>query len=116
MRKFLYYLNLVYCYIWFYTEFAVKNPAHRRPFTFVMRDHPWIYLLGTIVFCATMVFVEQVRLPLTVIWGLVSAHLWWGSKIIKGEQEHPPFLGFNQLRLKFEGRKKVLKLKYGVEK
>jgi hypothetical protein len=94
MSRFLYYLNLGYCYLWYYTEFAVRNPAHRRPYTYIMRDHIWIYFAGVAALVLTVVFVPGLRIPGSVIWGLVSGHLWWGSKIIHGEQEDPPFLGF----------------------
>jgi hypothetical protein len=90
----------LYAWFWFHTEFWIKDPEERRPYTYIMRD--WIYphIAWFLVLSATWfigMFILQVWRPLlalslTLPTALLWAHLVWGSKWIKSEQEWPPVL------------------------
>jgi hypothetical protein len=94
-----------YEYFWFHTEFWIKDPEQRRPYTYIFRD--WIYPhmaafiailiiwyvgLGASVWFAPNKIIILVVLALGVFSGWLSAHLVWGGKWNKGEQEWPPIL------------------------
>ena len=96
----------LYAWFWFHTEFWIKNPLARRPYTFIMRD--WVYphmkwFLGILGawYCGLIVWdclrqsvsVALATLILGTLSGWISAHLIWGSKWIPNEQEEPPYLG-----------------------
>lgn len=84
-------LGIAYCYIWYYLAWG--DTRLRRPYTFIMRDHPWIFwgivtpLMGIIV----GVSPAWLRYIVIALYFMVLAHLWWGSKHIVGEQEEPTF-------------------------
>ncbi len=96
----------VYAWFWFHTEFWIKDPVKRRPYTYIMRD--WVYphmkwflaILG-IWYCGLIAWnclrlslaVTLTTLVLSSLSGWISAHLIWGSKWIPNEQEEPPYLG-----------------------
>ena len=96
----------LYAWFWFHTEFWIKNPLARRPYTFIMRD--WVYphmkwFLGILGawYCGLIawdclrqsVSVALATLVLGTLSGWISAHLIWGSKWTPSEQEEPPYLG-----------------------
>lgn len=88
----------LYAWFWYHTEFWIKQPEQRRPYTYIMRD--WIYphmnwframlvcfnvLMGWLTFC--------IQPAVAVPWVLASwlcAHLTWGGGWIPGQQEWPP--------------------------
>ncbi len=84
-------LGIIYCYIWYYLAWG--DTKLRRPYTFIMRDHPWIFwgivtpLIGFCVYLSPI----WLRYVLTAIYFMLLAHLWWGSKIIPNQQEEPTF-------------------------
>ncbi len=93
-------IGRLYEHIWFYTEFWIAKKVQRRPFTFIMRD--WLYPnMGSfivIIICwyigvAILALVAPlIALLLGILSSLLLAHLVWGSKYIKDEQEYPTFI------------------------
>lgn len=92
----------LYAWFWFHTEALwIKDPEARRPYTFIMRD--WIYhhmkaflvMLG-VWYAGMLTWLHWNPYPPATLMALSSwlaAHLIWGGKWIKGEQEWPPYLG-----------------------
>lgn len=90
-----------YEWLWFHTEFWIASKVARRPFTFIMRD--WIYPnLGSFIVIIISWYIGVtiialvspfVALLLGILSSLLLAHLVWGSKWIKDEQEYPDYLG-----------------------
>jgi len=88
------YPEIVYQYIWYYAEFWVRKSHLRRPFTFIMRDHPWTFwCIVTPILGVSAYFSKSIigYLLINTVWSMLVAHLWWGSKYIVGEQEKPTF-------------------------
>lgn len=86
-------LEIFYCYVWYYSQVAVKKTHLRRPFTFVMRDAPWLFwgIITPTVAVTLLLCPVWVRYVVGAIYFMVLAHLWWGSKHIIGQQEEPTF-------------------------
>lgn len=90
----------LYAWFWFHTEFWLP-PLGRRPYTFILRD--WIYghrlafaVLVTVWYGGLLILAgRQARLALVlgILSSLLLAHLVWGSRWRRGEQEWPPYLG-----------------------
>jgi hypothetical protein len=90
----------LYAWFWFNTEFW-QAPLDRRPYTYIFRD--WIYphmktFLAVLAFWYAGLFFLAARQPypalgLAILSSLLAAHLVWGSRWKKGEQEWPPYLG-----------------------
>ncbi len=92
----------LYAWFWFITQALwIKNPEARRPYTFLWRD--WIYphkgiflmMLG-VWYAGTLLWLQWSHYPPAILIALSSwlaAHLIWGGKYIKGQQEWPPYLG-----------------------
>jgi hypothetical protein len=96
----------LYAWFWFHTEFWIKDPGERRPYTFIMRD--WIYphfkwflmilALWYIGMICWAIFTQSLAnelscLIISSLSGWIAAHLIWGSKWIPNEQEEQPYLG-----------------------
>ena len=89
-----------YLWFWFHTEFWL-TPTNRRPYTFIFKD--WIYTHSNLVvflilswFCGmTILSLSHGTLStiLSILTGLLAAHLVWGAKWIEGQQEYPEYLG-----------------------
>ncbi len=86
-------LEIIYQYFWYYTEWWIKKTYLRRPFTFIMRDHPWAFwgILTSILGIAAYFSPVWLRFILGIFWGMLLSHLWWGAKVIPNEQETPTF-------------------------
>lgn len=94
-------LQRFYWKFWFYTEFWIANKLHRRPYTFIFRD--WIYTHAIAATILTVIwFVGMIVLSfwygtlstvLSIVTGILFAHLCFGSKWIEGQQEYPQYLG-----------------------
>jgi hypothetical protein len=90
----------LYQWFWFHTEFWL-TPTNRRPYTFIMRD--WIYTHANIAAAMMLAwFAGMIVLSvwhgtlatvLSILSGLITAHLVWGSAWIEGQQEVPEYLG-----------------------
>jgi len=96
----------LYAWFWFHTQFWIKDPAQRRPYTLIMRDWvypnmPWFLVILGIWYGGLIVWhclrpslpVTLTTLILGTLSGWLCAHIVWGSKWIPNEQEHPPYLG-----------------------
>ena len=89
-----------YLWFWFHSEFWL-TPVDRRPYTFIFRD--WIYT--HLPFAISLILAWFVGMVVLSIWhgtvsailsiltGLLVAHLVWGTKWIEGQQEYPEYLG-----------------------
>lgn len=98
----------LYAFFWFHTEFWIKDKEQRRPYTFIMRDwifpHMKLFILILIAWYACVIgwlctavlggslVSGIIALLVSTFSGWLSAHLVWGGKWIKGEQEWPPIL------------------------
>jgi hypothetical protein len=83
----------IYKPAWFYFQWFVKNKAVRRPFTYCMRDHPWIFwaiVTPVTGLCAWLTW-PYYSIIFIYFHGMLLSHLWWGSKIQKGQQEQPEY-------------------------
>ena len=89
-----------YLWFWFHTEFWLTH-IDRRPYTFIFKD--WIYTHTTIA--SILIFTWFAGMIVLSIWhgtlstilsiltGLLTAHLIWGAAWIEGQQEYPEYLG-----------------------
>ncbi len=86
-----------YAWLWYHVEALwIKDPAARRPFTFIIRDffhcHPilwtWLAVLAGFYFGAWLITFDAFVL---VSLGLLMGHLFWGTDWFKGQQEQPPY-------------------------
>jgi hypothetical protein len=90
----------LYAWFWFHSEFWLGT-LDRRPYTFIFRDwifsHLTAYKITTGAWYAgLLIWLHWAPYPAGILVGLSSwlnAHLVWGSKWEKGEQEWPPYLG-----------------------
>jgi hypothetical protein len=88
----------LYAWFWFHTQFWIKDPEQRRPYTFIMRD--WIYthrvwyrVILITWYAGMLALLNWHPYPaamLLILSSWLAAHLTWGSKWIPGEQEYPP--------------------------
>ena len=94
-------LNRIYCEIWYHAEWFVKNKYVRRPFTYIMRDfvyaRPYFgvpIILGLIAGLVILCIYHPVPGALvSIFYGMLQGHLWWGTHYKPGEQEEPEYLG-----------------------
>lgn len=98
---------LTYQFFWFHTQALwIKDPAARRPYTYLMRDWLYPHLFYFIIILLTwyagltawLILSDGLAgrlasLYLGVLSGMLVAHLTWGSGWKPGEQEFPPYLG-----------------------
>ena len=86
-------LGIIYSYLWYWSQFAVRKTHLRRPFTFVMRDHPWAFWLILTPSFGVIIYFSWVPLKiiLGLLWAFIAGHIYWGSKHIIGQQEKPTF-------------------------
>jgi hypothetical protein len=88
-----------YAWFWFHTEFWL-SPLDRRPYTFIFRDWIFIHMLWyqimiAIWYAGLVAWLKWAPYASGTLIGVSSwlnAHLVWGGKWKKGEQEWPPFL------------------------
>jgi len=96
----------LYKWFWFNTQFWIKKPEDRRPYTYMFRDWYHKAPLPTIVGLAITFYMigrYTIQLLLSMLLGIILAliagiilgHLWWGKKYKPGEQESPTYLGEN---------------------
>lgn len=91
----------LYAWFWFHTQFWIKDPEKRRPYTYIFRDWifthlAWFYLISGIWFAGLGVLLLWQPLAayiLGVLSALVWAHCRWGEKWTPNQQESPPYLG-----------------------
>ncbi len=87
----------LYAWVWYNTEFWIKDKANRRPYTFIIRDlyhdHPLLCVLFSLGYGYAIAIVPNatVRVVMIGFLCLLFAHLWWGSTHVYGEQENPPY-------------------------
>ena len=86
-----------YAWLWFHLEAPfIKDPAARRPFTFIMRDFYHCRPLFTILILvwSGYAFGRWLLAPwflVGVTIGLLLGHLFLTSKWVQGQQEEPPY-------------------------
>lgn len=92
-------IGSLYSWLWYHSEFWIANKFKRRPFTYIMRD--WIYphpgdfgiivVAWYIIIICLAFFARYPALILAILSSLLVAHLVWGSRWIKGQQEKPAY-------------------------
>ena len=94
-------LDFIYCKIWYHFEMLwIKSAAARRPFTYIMRDILMKYRLISSLIIITQIAGICFALRwnwifggiLAAIYFIVMGHLVWGTPMILGEQENPPYI------------------------
>ena len=65
-----------------------------------MRDHPWTFWAILTPIGGAWIYFSPYRWELitAIIWGMLLAHLWWGSKVIPDQQEEPTFDPLHPIR------------------
>lgn len=97
-------MSSLYRWFWYNTQFWIKQPEDRRPYTYLFRDLYHSTPLPTIVGLAIVFFMIGRYTTLASIWwllglilalvaGIVLGHIWWGKTHQEGQQEHPTYLG-----------------------
>jgi hypothetical protein len=93
-------LQKVYWWLWYHFEWWL-TPVDRRPFTFAMRDffnlHPmqaWTYTGLWFVGMGFLLWYNACAGGILIgLSAFILAHVVWGAPWIKGQQEHPQYLG-----------------------
>lgn len=92
----------IYAWFWFHTEALwIKNTLLRRPYTYIFRDwlYPhmkWFLTILAVWYIGMLVWMHWNPYPPAILMALsswLSAHLVWGSRWKKGEQEWPVYMG-----------------------
>ena len=90
-------MNL-YAWFWYHTEFWIKDPAERRPYTYLIRD---FYHCHPILYTFILLWVADIVhrfIHFNIIWwigitlGVLLGHLFWGNPWVKGQQEEPSYI------------------------
>ena len=86
-------LQRIYERFWWWSEFFIVDANLKRPFTYIFRDYPaWFFAfiaaLGVVAYFSGTWWA---RVPIITFIGLVTGHVWWGSKIVTGQQENPEY-------------------------
>ena len=86
-------MGRLYSWFWWHVEVWVSDTKLRRPFTYIFRDHPWAFvaLLVILGIIACLSGTWWVRGPLIALAGLITGHVWWGSRVDRWQQEDPEY-------------------------
>ena len=85
-------LGSLYNWFWWHTEVWIADTKLRRPYTYVMRDHPWSVSVPMAILGTAAYFVNWYgRVPIILFAGMLLAHLWWGSRVDRWQQEDPEY-------------------------
>lgn len=83
----------LYAWFWWHSEFWILNTRLRRPYTYIFRDHPLVFgaFLSALGAAAYFSGTWWARGPIIALAGLVTGHVWWGSRIQRWQQEDPEY-------------------------
>ncbi len=81
-----------YNWFWWHTEIWITDTKLRRPYTYLFRDHPLAYIGFAVAVCIGALFTPTwLMLTLFLGVGVLTGHVWWGTRIDRWQQEFPEY-------------------------